>query len=157
MNKIKLTVIGKLHNNFAKEYVAHYEKLIESHCEFEIKYLKSEKIIEGKNEAEVLRKEGERIIEEVEPNDFLVILDRTGNTLSSKDFARFMGDYCSRSDVKLHFVIGGALGISEKILKFADMRLSLSPMTFAHQLTLVIFLEQFYRAITIIKGLPYHK
>lgn len=157
MNKIKLTVIGKLHNSFAKEYAAHYEKLIGSHCELEIKYLKSEKIVEGKNEAEVLRKEGERIIEEVEPNDFLVILDRTGNTLSSKDFARFMGDYCSRSDVKLHFVIGGALGISEKILKFADMRLSLSPMTFAHQLTLVIFLEQFYRAITIIKGLPYHK
>jgi 23S rRNA (pseudouridine1915-N3)-methyltransferase len=157
MNKIRLTVIGKLQNNFAKEYVAHYEKLIGHHCELEIKYLKAEKIIEGKNEADVLRKEGERIIEEVGTNDFLVILDRSGNQYQSKDFAKFLGEYCTRSDVSLHFVIGGALGISEKILKFADMRLSLSNMTFAHQLTLVIFLEQLYRAITIFKGLPYHK
>ena len=157
MNKIRLTVIGKLHNKFAKDYVEHYLKLIEPHCGLEIKYLKEEKILEGKNEVEVLRREGERIIEEVDTNDYLVILDRTGIQQNSKDFAKFLGDYCSRSDVSLHFVIGGALGISEKILKFADMRLSLSNMTFAHQLTMVVFLEQLYRAISIAKGLPYHK
>lgn len=157
MKKIRLTVIGKLHNQFAKSYAAHYEKLISAHCQLEIKYLKEEKIIEGKNEQEVLRKEGERIIDEVGPNDFLVILDRTGNPMVSEDFAKFLSEYCDRSDVNLHFVIGGALGISEKILKFADMRLSLSKMTFAHQLTVIIFLEQIYRAISIIKGLPYHK
>ena len=157
MNKIKLTVIGKLHNEFAKKFVEHYTKLIGQHCELEIKYLKEEKIIEGKNEPEVLRREGERIIEEVESNDFLVTLDRSGNQYSSKDFAKFLKDYCTRSDVTVHFVVGGTLGISEKILKFADMRLSLSNMTFAHQLTTIIFLEQLYRAITINKGLPYHK
>jgi len=157
MNKIKLTIIGKLHNQFAKSYAAHYEKLIAPHCQLEIKYLKEEKIIEGKNEHDVLRREGERIIDEVGPNDFLVILERTGNPMVTEDFAKFMQDYCNRSDVILHFVIGGALGISEKILKFADMRLSLSKMTFAHQLTVVVFLEQVYRAISIIKGLPYHK
>jgi 23S rRNA (pseudouridine1915-N3)-methyltransferase len=157
MNKLRLTVIGKLHNEFAKKYAEHYTKMIGQHCELEIKYLKEEKIIEGKNDAEVLRREGERIIEEVEANDFLVILDRTGNPYSSKEFAKMLNDYCSRSDVRVHFVIGGALGISEKILKFADMRLSLSNMTFAHQLTFIIFLEQLYRGISINKGLPYHK
>ncbi|OQX92953.1 MAG: hypothetical protein B6D58_00225 [candidate division Zixibacteria bacterium 4484_95] len=157
MNKIRLTVIGKLHNEFAKKWAEHYQKLISKYCDLEIKFLKDEKLVEGKNEVEVLRREGERIIEAVKPNDFLIILDRKGKKFRSKDFARFLEDYFSRSDITLHFIIGGTIGISEQILKFADMRLSLSDMTFAHQLSVIVFLEQIYRGISIAKGLPYHR
>jgi len=157
MIKIKLTVIGKLHNEFAKKWVEHYTKLLGKHCELELKFVKEEKLNEGKNEVEVLRRESERIIDAVKTGDFLVILDSKGRRFRSKDFARFVENYYTRSDVTLHFVVGGAIGVSEQILKFADMKMSLSDMTFAHQLTTVIFLEQLYRGISIIQGLPYHK
>ncbi|MCP4584274.1 MAG: 23S rRNA (pseudouridine(1915)-N(3))-methyltransferase RlmH [candidate division Zixibacteria bacterium] len=157
MIKIKLTVIGKLHNEFAKKWVEHYKKLLGKHCELEVKFVKEEKLNEGKNEVEVLRRESERIIEAVKTGDFLVILDSKGRRFRSKDFAKFIENYYTRSDVTLHFVVGGAIGVSEQILKFADMKLSLSDMTFAHQLTTVIFLEQLFRAISIVQGLPYHK
>jgi len=156
MIKVKLTIVGKIHDEYAKAWVEHYKKLIKQHCKLEIKFIKEEKLGEGKNEAEVLRREGERIIDVVNAGDYLVILDRFGKKLKSKHFAKFM-EYCSRSDVTLHFVIGGTLGISNQILKFADMRLSLSDMTFPHQLAVVVFIEQLYRAISIIKGLPYHR
>ena len=157
MIKIKLSIVGKLHDDYAKNWVEHYIKLIEPHCQFEMKFLKEEKLIEGKNNAEVLRREGERIIDAVKAGDHLVILDRFGRRLKSKYFAQFIEEHCMQSDITLHFVIGGALGVSEQILKFADMRLSLSDMTFPHQLAVVVFCEQLYRAISIVKRLPYHK
>lgn len=157
MNKIRLTVVGKLHDDFAKKWAEHYVKLLERHCEITIRFIKEEKVVEGKNESEVFRRESERIIDSVNKNDYLIILDRKGKKFKSKVFASFIEDYCSRSDVSLHFVIGGTLGVSEQILKFADMRLSLSDMTYAHQLSVVMLLEQLYRAMSIIKGLPYHR
>ncbi|MCD6162078.1 MAG: 23S rRNA (pseudouridine(1915)-N(3))-methyltransferase RlmH [candidate division Zixibacteria bacterium] len=157
MTKIKLTIVGKMRDKFAKEWVEHYRKLASKYCDLEIKFIKEEKLAEGKNEKEVLRREGERIIDNVKVGDYLVILDRHGRKLKSKYFAKFVEEYCSRSDVTLHFVIGGAIGISEQIQKFADMRLSLSDMTFPRQLAVVMFTEQLYRVISIVKGMPYHK
>lgn len=155
--KVRLTVIGKLHDNYANAWAEHYFKLLEKYTSLEVKYLKEEKLSEGKNEAEVLRRESERIIDEVKTGDFLVVLDKTGKKFKSVDFAKFVETYYQRSDVTLHFVVGGAIGISEQILKFADMKLSMSDMTFPHQMSVVIFLEQLYRAISLIHGLPYHK
>ena len=155
--KVKLTVIGKLHDSYANEWAEHYIKLLGKYCQLEMKYLKEEKLNEGKNEAEVLRRESERIIEEVKTGDFLIILDKTGKKFKSVDFAKFVETYYQRSDVTLHFVIGGAIGVSEQILKFADMKLAMSDMTFPHQMAAVVFLEQLYRAISLIHGLPYHK
>lgn len=155
--KAKLTVIGKLHDSYAEEWGEHYIKLLEQFCTLEVTYLKEEKLSEGKNEVEVLRRESERIIEEVKTGDFLIILDKGGKKFKSVDFAGFVENYYERSDVTLHFVIGGAIGVSEQILKFADMKLSLSDMTFPHQLAVVVFLEQFYRAVSLIHHLPYHK
>jgi 23S rRNA (pseudouridine1915-N3)-methyltransferase len=155
--KARLTVIGKLHDDFAEAWGNHYLKLLERYCDIEIKYLKEERLQEGKNEIEVLRRESERIIEEVKTGDFLVILDKGGKRFKSTEFSKFVESYYERSDVMLHFVIGGAIGVSEQILKFADMKLSLSDMTLPHQLAVVVFLEQFYRAISLIHHLPYHK
>ena len=155
--KVKLTVIGKLHEDFAEAWGNHYMKLIDRYCTLEVKYLKEEKLDEGKNEAEVLRRESERIIEEVKTGDFLIILDKGGKRFKSTDFAKFFESYCDRSDVTLHFVVGGAIGVSEQILKFADMKLSLSDMTLPHQLAVVVFLEQLWRAISLVHHLPYHK
>lgn len=155
--KARLTVIGKLHDSHAKDWADHYFKLLSKYCTLEMKFLKEERLDEGKNETEVLRRESERIIEEVKTGDFLVVLDKTGKKFKSVDFAKFVETYYQRSDVTLHFVIGGAIGISEQILKFADMKLSMSDMTFPHQMSVVLFLEQLYRAISLIHGLPYHK
>lgn len=157
MKTIRLTVIGKIHDDFAVAWFDHYQKMLSKFCDVEVKFIKEEKLDEGKNESEVLRRESERIIDTVKTGDFLVILDRRGKRFSSKDFAGFVEGYCDRSDVTLHFVIGGTIGISEQILKFADMKLSLSDMTMPHQLAVVVFIEQLYRAISIIKHLPYHK
>jgi len=157
MKTIRLTVVGKLHDDFAEAWFEHYQKLIGRYCEVEVKFIKEEKLDEGKNESEVMRRESERIIDSVKTGDFLVILDRGGKRFNSKDFAAFVESYCDRSDINLHFVIGGTIGISEQILKFADMKLSLSEMTMPHQLAVVVFIEQLYRAISIIKHLPYHK
>lgn len=157
MTRIKLTVVGKLHEQFAEDWAEHYIKMIGRYCELEVTYLKEEKLVEGKSESEVLRHEGERIIEAVKPGDYLVILDEHGRKFKSLQLARFVEEYLDRSDVTLHFVVGGAIGVPEEIRKFADMRLSLSDMTFPHQLSVVIFLEQLFRALSIIKGLPYHK
>jgi len=157
MITVKLTTIGKLHNEFAKKWVEQYKKYISNHVKLEIKFLKEEKLNEGKNEAEVLRREGERIISVVQPGDYLVILDKGGKRFDSKYFAKFLDEYLNRSDVTLHFVIGGSIGVSRQILQFADMKLSLSDMTFPHQLAVVVFLEQLFRGISIVKGVPYHK
>jgi 23S rRNA (pseudouridine1915-N3)-methyltransferase len=155
--KVKLTVIGKLHEDFAEAWGDHYFKLIDRYCALEVKYLKEEKLVEGKNEAEVLRRESERIIDEVKIGDFLIILDKGGKRFKSTDFAKFFESYYDRSDVTLHFVVGGAIGVSEQILKFADMKLSLSDMTLPHQLAVIVFLEQLWRAISLAHHLPYHK
>jgi len=157
MITVKLTTIGKLHNEFAKKWVEQYKKYISNHVKLEIKFLKEEKLNEGKNEAEVLRREGERIISVVQPGDYLVILDKGGKRFDSKYFAKFLDEYLNRSDVTLHFVIGGSIGVSRQILQFADMKLSLSDMTFPHQLAVVVSLEQLFRGISIVKGVPYHK
>ena len=100
--RAKLTVIGKLHDSYARDWAEHYIKLLDKYCQLEIKYLKEEKLNEGKNETEVLRRESERIIEEVKTGDFLVILDKTGKRFKSVDFAKYIETYYQRSDVILH-------------------------------------------------------
>jgi len=101
--------------------------------------------------------EGNRIVEMLNPKSFMVLLDVSGKTLSSHDLAKRVEKWQNQSLREISFVIGGADGVSPTVAERADDRLSLSFMTFTHEMARVVLLEQLYRAYTILKGFPYQK
>ncbi|MGD9587601.1 MAG: 23S rRNA (pseudouridine(1915)-N(3))-methyltransferase RlmH [Pyrinomonadaceae bacterium] len=103
------------------------------------------------------RIEGNRILEILNPKSFVCLLDESGTMLSSAEMARQIENWQTRSLKEVTFVIGGADGVSGEVAERADLRLSLSFMTFTHEMARVIVLEQLYRAFTIISGYPYQK
>jgi 23S rRNA (pseudouridine1915-N3)-methyltransferase len=106
---------------------------------------------------EVLKaKEGELILSKISDGDTLVLLDERGKKYSSEQFATMLEKWMMGSSRNLFFVVGGAYGFSEEVYKRANSLLSISDMTFSHQMVRVVFLEQLYRGFTIVKGEPYH-
>ncbi len=101
-------------------------------------------------------KEGRLIIEQIGRHDHCILLDERGKKFDSKTFAKYLQERMNRSTKSLLFIIGGPWGFSEEVKNSAKMLLSLSPMTFSHQLIRLIFMEQLYRAYTIIHNQPYH-
>ena len=154
--KIKLIVIGKTKSKFLIEGENEYQKRLKHYCKF------SELIISdikngGKLSKKVLKeKEGNLILESIKNNDYVVLLDDKGLTLSSIGFAEFLNMKMVSSTKELVFIVGGAFGFSENVYKRANTKLSLSKMTFSHQMVRMIFKEQLYRAFTILKGEKYH-
>lgn len=100
--------------------------------------------------------EGRNILKKVSQEDFLILLDEKGAEMTSVEFAKFIEKHSIQSTKSIIFVIGGAFGFSEEVYKRANFKMALSAMTFSHQLVRLIFVEQLYRAYTIIKGEPYH-
>ncbi len=100
--------------------------------------------------------EGKKILAQISPNDFVILLDEKGKMFSSKEWAKDLEKKRIYLNKRLVFVVGGPYGFSDEIYKRADEKLSLSPMTFSHQLIRVIFAEQLYRVLSIIYGKPYH-
>lgn len=157
---VKLITVGRLKKEFAIEGARFYEDRIRHHCRFERIEIPEEKVPPRSTpgEAEIQRlldKEGARILPHLEKTVTRVVLDRQGRELDSPELARFLAGSMARGGVG--FVIGGALGISDGIVKGADLRLSFSRLTFPHDLFQVMFLEQLYRAFTLNAGHPYHK
>lgn len=105
---------------------------------------------------QIKEKEGELILKNIRPSDEVVLLDEHGKEYRSVTFAKMLEEKMSRSGRDLVFVIGGAYGFSGDVYTRADSKISLSQMTFSHQIVRTIFAEQLYRAFTIIKGEPYH-
>ena len=108
------------------------------------------------SQAQIKSKEGELILKAVKPSDEVILLDEHGKEFRSVDFAKKIEEKISRGSRDLVFVIGGAYGFSDEVYSRADGQISLSQMTFSHQMVRTIFAEQLYRAFTIIKGEPYH-
>ncbi|MGE5415422.1 MAG: 23S rRNA (pseudouridine(1915)-N(3))-methyltransferase RlmH [Acidobacteriota bacterium] len=105
----------------------------------------------------VVDKEGKRILAQLKDGDFLVALDSHGKQLTSEELADKIQDWMNQGTSRVVFAIGGSHGLSPEVLKHAYIKLSLSKMTFLHQMTAMILLEQLYRGMKIIKGEPYHK
>lgn len=105
---------------------------------------------------EVAKQEGEKLLTELQPGDWLVLLDEKGKSFSSRQFAQQIQAWFNQSPKRLIFVIGGPYGFSEEVYRRANFKLSLSAMTFSHQIVRALFAEQLYRAATILKGDPYH-
>jgi 23S rRNA (pseudouridine1915-N3)-methyltransferase len=141
------------------QYVAEGSKIFSDRIE---KYIPFETItvVAKKNKASDLllikNMEGKVILEKIQGGDVVVLLDEKGKEMGSKDFSTFMQNKMNAGIKRLVFVIGGAYGFSDDIYKRADDKISLSKMTFSHQIVRLLFLEQLYRSMTIIKGEPYH-
>lgn len=159
---MKLTVIavGKLKEKYLKEGINEYSKRLSRFCELEIIEVNDEQApdsLSSMQEEQAKKKEAERVIKRLKPGTVLIILDVRGVKVSSPDLANKLNSYFISGKSHITFVIGGSLGIDKELLGMADLRLSLSDMTFPHQLTRLILLEQVFRAFKIINGEPYHK
>jgi 23S rRNA (pseudouridine1915-N3)-methyltransferase len=154
--KIRLYCIGKTNFGFIDEGINLYHSRITYFADFEILYVPDVKNSKNMSVDELKKKEAQALLKNVGNNDWICLLDENGQTFSSQSFANFLEKKMEQRHKNVIFIIGGAYGFSEEIYKRADYKLSLSEMTFSHQIIRLIFVEQLYRAYTIIKGLPYH-
>lgn len=154
--KILLLVIGKTDAAYIRAGIEEYEKRLTRYVPYEMKVLPDVK--NSKNMSETLQKEkeGEMLLEELQGTDFIVLLDENGKQYSSVGFSEFLAQKMLNGTKRLVFVIGGPYGFAEAVYKRANDKISLSKMTFSHQMVRMIFAEQLYRAMTIMRGEPYH-
>ncbi len=155
--KIKTIFVGKLQDRYLKEGIETYRDRISRYSQIELVEVEDEAVTAKADQGKIKGIEAERIIKRVSPDSLLVALDEKGKGLSSEGLAGFIQKAMDSGIKEISFVVGGSLGLGEKVRERADLILSLSPMTFTHQMVRVILLEQIYRAFTIIKGEPYHK
>jgi len=154
--KIFLLVIGKTDETYLQKGIDIFLKRIPHYISFEMKVIPDLKNSKNLSEELQKEKEGELIIQQLAPSDELILLDENGTETSSVEFARFLEKRMISGIKRLVFVIGGPYGFSATIYSRANGKLSLSKMTFSHQMVRLIFTEQLYRAMTILKGEPYH-
>jgi 23S rRNA (pseudouridine1915-N3)-methyltransferase len=154
--KIYLALIGRNKEQWIKNGLNEYLKRIQKYVPFKVVEIPGIKGAGKLSEQEIMEKEGKEILKNLKENSYVVLLDEKGKHYSSLEFAKWIQGIMNRSVQNVFFVIGGAYGFSDEVKKRADSKISLSHMTFSHQLVRIIFAEQFYRALTIIKGEPYH-
>lgn len=155
MNMILLTV-GKTDVNWVKEGLELYASRLRHYVPFTITEIPELKKVANFTKQQIKDKEGELILKNVGPQDILILLDEHGRECRSLEFAEFLEKQLSTGAKNLIFTVGGAYGFSEAVYQRANQKLSLSKMTFSHQMVRTIFAEQLYRAFTILKGEPYH-
>ena len=154
--KIKLIVIGKTNTAYLKTGENEYEKRLKHYCNFEKIVINNVKNSSKLSKNELKIKEGDFILKTLDSIDKVILLDNKGKIYSSIEFSNFLKENMLKSAKSLVFIVGGAYGFSDEVYKRANYKLSLSKMTFSHQMVRVIFKEQLYRAFTIIKGEKYH-
>ncbi len=154
--KIQVICIGKTSFDYLDEGIQLYENRLKHYIPFEWTVLPDLKKVKNLSTEQLKNAEGEVLLKKI-PNDAIVaLLDVKGKSLSSEHFADFINTRMISGAKTLCFVIGGAYGFSQAMYDRALFKISLSKMTFSHQLVRVVFLEQLYRAMTILKGEPYH-
>jgi len=157
---IRIIAVGKLKEKYLKQGIEEYAKRLSRYCKVEILELEDEKAPENLSLAEealVKQKEGERIEKALRQGAFSIALAIDGERLTSEEFAKKLSDLALKGVSFIDFIIGGSLGLDQRILAKADMKLSFSTFTFPHQLCRLILLEQIYRAFRINRGETYHK
>jgi 23S rRNA (pseudouridine1915-N3)-methyltransferase len=154
--QIKLIAIGKTDHSAIQQLTDEYIKRLGHYIRFEFEQLPDLKQTKGLSEALQKEKEGEMILKKIQNSDELVLLDEKGRECGSLEFSDYLQKKMNAGLRQLIFVIGGPYGFSEEIYQRANGKLSLSRMTFSHQMVRVFFVEQLYRAFTILKNEPYH-
>lgn len=158
--KITLITVGKIKEKFYRDAIDEYVKRLSRYCKLDIIEVADEKTPDNASEAEnnrILSKEGDRILSHIRDNSYVIVLAIKGKMLDSVELSRKIENLAVSGNGDITFIIGGSLGLDERVNKRANYSLSFSPMTFPHQLMRVILLEQVYRAFRISANEPYHK
>lgn len=157
---IRLLCVGKIKESFFRDALAEYGKRLGRFVKWEVVELPDEKIPDRPSEKECLRvkeTEGEKILAKIGAGDYLIAMCIEGKAKSSEELADLLSTCATSGKSTVTFLIGGSLGLSDAVKRRADLRLSVSPMTFPHQLFRVMLAEQIYRAFKIIHNESYHK
>ncbi|HLV61966.1 23S rRNA (pseudouridine(1915)-N(3))-methyltransferase RlmH [Galbibacter sp.] len=153
---IKLIVVGKTDDSHLTELIAQYTKRLSHYVNFSIEIIPDIKQTKNLSESKQKTKEGAQILSKVTPGDTLILLDEKGKQFSSVDFAAQLQKRMNSSIKQLVYVIGGPYGFSEEVYQKSQGKISLSMMTFSHQMIRLFFIEQLYRGFTILRNEPYH-
>ena len=153
---IKLLTIGKTDDSSLQTLIDTYVKRLGHYNRFELEIIPDLKKTKNLNTEQQKVMEGKLILDKVNTSDFLVLLDENGKQFSSEGFSQYIQKRLNSGMKQLIFVVGGPFGFSEEVYQRANGKLSLSKMTFSHQMVRLFFTEQLYRAFTILKNEPYH-
>lgn len=153
---IKLITIGKTDNKNLQSLIDEYTKRLGFYVKFDLEIIPDIKNVKNLSEAQQKEKEGELILSKITPTDHLILLDENGKTFSSVGFSEFLQKKMNAGIKTLVFVIGGPYGFSDTVYKQAVGKVSLSEMTFSHQMVRLFVIEQIYRGFTILRNEPYH-
>jgi len=154
--KIKLIYVGKTGKSFLQEGEKEYIKRLKRYISFDKIEVPDVKNTKKRSENEIKTLEAKAILKHLKPNDFVILLDEKGKEMSSVEFSTYLQKQFNLGNRGLVFVIGGPYGFSESLRQRGDAKMSLSKLTFSHQMIRMFFVEQLYRALTIMKGEPYH-
>lgn len=153
---IRLLTIGKTDNKALQTLIDDYTKRLSFYVKFDLEIIPDIKNVKNLSEAQQKEKEGELILSKITPTDHLILLDENGKTFSSVGFSDFLQKKMNTGIKTLVFVIGGPYGFSETVYQKAQGKVSLSEMTFSHQMVRLFVIEQIYRGFTILRNEPYH-
>ncbi|MCB9225120.1 MAG: 23S rRNA (pseudouridine(1915)-N(3))-methyltransferase RlmH [Crocinitomicaceae bacterium] len=154
--KINLIVIGKTGKKFLEEGEQEYLNRLKHYTPFAVTVIPDIKNAKNKTQNQLKEEEGKLILDKIEAGGIIVLLDENGKQYGSVEFANWIQDRMNRGIKHITFVVGGPYGFSDEVYNKANEKLSLSRMTFSHQMIRMLFLEQLYRGFTILKNEPYH-
>lgn len=154
--EVSLLTVGKTHSAYISEGVAEYERRLQRYIPYSSNALPDVRNAGKLTEAQRKEAEGRMILDALKPSDHVILLDERGFMPDSVSFARLLDKHMASGLKRLVFVVGGPYGFSREVYDRADSKLSLSRMTFSHEMIRLFFTEQVYRAMTILRGEPYH-
>jgi len=154
--KITLLTVGKTTNPHLIKLQEEYQNRLKFYITFELVVVPELKNTKSLSISEQVEKEADLILKQIDLNDKVVLLDEKGKQFTSVAFSEYLAKKIMASHKRMIFIVGGPYGFSERVYQRANNKISLSTMTFSHQMIRLIFIEQLYRALTILKGEPYH-
>ena len=154
--KITLLTVGKTDKDWVRQGMEIYVSRLKHYIPFAVVEIPELKNVSALTKDQIKTREGELILKNIKPTDDLILLDERGKEYTSLELAKVIQDKISYVGKDMVYVIGGAYGFSDAVYQRANSKMSLSRMTFSHQMVRAIFVEQIYRAFTIMKGEPYH-
>lgn len=154
--KIVLAVVGKMAGGYLSKGIEDYTSRLKHYVPFEIQYIADAKNTKKLTQEQQKTVEGSNILTAIDNSDYVVLLDERGKQYTSMDFAKYIEKKMSTIQRRLVFVVGGPYGFSPEVYARANEKISLSSMTFSHEMIRLIFTEQLYRAMTILRNEPYH-
>ena len=154
--RITLLTVGKTDRDWVRQGLEIYLSRLRHYINFSIVEIPELKNVSAFTKDQIKIKEGTLILKNIRPDDEVILLDEHGREFRSVEFASFLRERTDDASRDMVFVIGGAYGFSQEVYQRANSKISLSKMTFSHQMVRAIFAEQLYRAFTIIRGEPYH-